>query len=91
MAIFFSCKIKKGSVDLILHFLTFLASNIRGVVNGKAGKAATLPKFLDMLTLSQSGGGADYTHPLAIDMKTIARCVEDFFDGIRKYIIDSVP
>ena len=28
----------------------------RGVINGKAGKAAALPKFLDTLTLSQSGG-----------------------------------
>ena len=31
----------------------------RGISNGKAGKAATFPKFSDMLTLSQSGR-ADY-------------------------------
>ena len=29
----------------------------RDVINGKAGKAAALPKFSDMLTLSQSGEG----------------------------------
>ena len=29
----------------------------RGVINGKAGKTAAFPKFSDMLTLSQSGGG----------------------------------
>ena len=37
----------------------------RGVINGKAGKTAALPKFSDMLTLSQSGG-ADCTQPLAL-------------------------
>ena len=36
-----------------------------GVINGKAGKAAALPKSSDMLTLSQPGG-ADYAHPLAL-------------------------
>ena len=35
----------------------------RGVINGKAGKAAALPKFSDTLTLSQPRG-ADYAHPL---------------------------
>ena len=29
----------------------------RGVINGKEGKAAALPKFLDTLTLSQPEGG----------------------------------
>ena len=33
---------------------------IRGVINGKAGKAAALPKFSDTLTLSQPRGA----HPL---------------------------
>ena len=28
---------------------------LRGIINGKADKAAALPKFSDMLTLSQSG------------------------------------
>ena len=37
----------------------------RGVINGKAGKAAVLPKFSDILNLSQPGG-ADYAHPLAL-------------------------
>ena len=37
---------------------------IRGVINGKAGKTVGLPKFSDTLTLSQSGG-ADYAPPLA--------------------------
>ena len=31
--------------------------NIRGVINGKAGKAADIAKFSGMLTLSQPGGG----------------------------------
>ena len=31
-------------------------------IHGKAGKAAALPKFSDMLTLSESGG-ADYLCP----------------------------
>ena len=39
--------------------------NNRGVINGKAGKAAALPKFSDTLTLSQPRGG-DYAHPLAL-------------------------
>ena len=39
----------------------------RGVISGKAGKAAALPKFLDSLTIFQRwGGGADYAHPLAL-------------------------
>ena len=35
------------------------------VSNGQAVKAAALPKFPDMLTLSQSGG-ADHAQPLAL-------------------------
>ena len=39
----------------------------RGVINGKAGKAAALPKFSDTLTLSQSRGQimprGIYLHP----------------------------
>ena len=35
------------------------ASVIRDAINGKAGKAAALPKFSDTLNLSQSEG-ADY-------------------------------
>ena len=34
-------------------------------MKGKAGKAATLPKFLDALILSQSGG-ANNAQPLAL-------------------------
>ena len=37
----------------------------RGKINGKAGKAAALPKFSYMLTLSKSRG-ADYAQPLAL-------------------------
>jgi hypothetical protein len=37
----------------------------RGVINGKAGKAATLPKFSDTLTLSQPEREEDYAHSLA--------------------------
>jgi hypothetical protein len=32
--------------------------NIRGVINGKAGKAADIIKFSDTLTLTQPGGGS---------------------------------
>ena len=35
------------------------------VINGKAGKAAALPKFSNALTLSQPGG-TEYAHPLAL-------------------------
>jgi hypothetical protein len=38
------------------------------IINGKAGNAAALTKFLDMLTLSQSGG-AEYAQPLALPQK----------------------
>ena len=38
---------------------------LRGVINGKAGKAAALPKFSDTLTLSQPRW-ANYAHPLAL-------------------------
>ena len=38
----------------------------RGVINGKAGKAAALPKFSDTLTLSQSGEQIKYAPPLAL-------------------------
>ena len=48
---------------LSCHVLIFdERAQFRGVINGKAGKAAALPKFSDMLTLSQPGG-ADYAHP----------------------------
>ena len=43
----------------------FFSLKYRGVINGKAGKAAALPKFSDLLTLSQSGW-ADYAQPLAL-------------------------
>ena len=33
----------------------------RGVINGKAGKVAALPKLSDMLTLSQPGKGGGQT------------------------------
>ena len=36
-----------------------------GVINGKAGKVAVLPKFSDMLTQSLPRG-ADYDHSLAL-------------------------
>ena len=37
---------------------------IRGVINGKAGKAAALPKFSDRLALSISIGEANYSYLL---------------------------
>ena len=39
--------------------------NNRGIINGKTGKAATLPKFSDTLILFQPRG-ADCAHPLAL-------------------------
>ena len=43
---------------------------VRGVINGKAGKAAALPKFSDMLTLSQPGWGQIMpTHWLCLPKK----------------------
>ena len=53
----------KGGFHLHLLVLTFVYC--RGVINGKAGKAAALPRFLDMLTLSQPGG-AGYAHQLTL-------------------------
>ena len=47
---------------------------IRGVINGKAGKAAALPKFSDTLTISQSEG-ADYAQPLALPH---LKCFRDY-------------
>ena len=45
-----------------------LFATLRGVINGKADKAAALPKFSDMLTLYQPGGPdyAHIAHPLAL-------------------------
>ena len=45
----------------------------RGVIIIKAGKAAALPKFSDVLTLSQPRG-VDYAHPLALP------CLKKFRD-----------
>ena len=46
-------------------FLELVRLPFRGVINSKAGKAAALPDFSCMLTLSPPGG-ADYAHPLAL-------------------------
>ena len=40
--------------DFINEWTLVTIKNRRGVIIGKAGKAASLPKFSDMLTLSQS-------------------------------------
>ena len=42
----------------VSHFAYFgcISFHIRDVINGKAGKAAALQIFSDMLTLTQSGG-----------------------------------
>ena len=47
----------------------FQSNIIRGVIIGEAGKVDALPKFSDMLTLSQSRG-TDYAHPLALQHLT---------------------
>ena len=55
---------RHDSTDLKVWLIwTQKLNNNRGVINGKAGKAAALPKFSDTLTLSQSRG-ADYAQPL---------------------------
>ena len=46
-------------------FYTVFRIKLRGVINGKPGKAAALPNFSDTLTLSQPGV-ADYAHQLAL-------------------------
>ena len=59
------------NIDGTLKFVNYKVGgtqnpySFRGVINGKAGKAAALPNFSDTLTLSQSKG-ADYAHPLAL-------------------------
>ena len=61
--------------------------DFRGVNNGKAGKAAALPKYLDTLTLSQPRG-AYYAQPLALPhLKTfvitplpLATLMKDFME-----------
>ena len=45
----------------------------RGVISGKAGMAAALSKFSNMVTLSQPEG-ANYDHPLAL----IAEKIPDY-------------
>ena len=50
----------------VLGFQIYLVwIQIRDAINGKAGKAAALPKFSDTLNLSQSEG-ADYALQLAL-------------------------
>ena len=46
----------------------FFLRDHRGVINGKAGKAASLAKLSDGLTLFQPewGGGLDYAYSLAL-------------------------
>ena len=63
---------------------------IRDVINGKAGKAAALPKFSDMLTLSQSGEGADYAQPLVLlHLKDFMTTPLDIEKKLRKIVIIS--
>ena len=45
----------------------------RGVINGKADKAAALPKFSDMLTLSQRGGRGKLHPPIGFASHKIIR------------------
>ena len=57
-------------------------------MNSKAGKAAALPKFSDMLTLYQSGG-TDYPHPLALPHLFFSRlrhCTAMYDAYIGKYV-----
>ena len=44
--------------------------NIRGVINGKAGKTAALPKFSDMLTLSHLEQGSFMPQTFVIGFMT---------------------
>ena len=59
---------------LYVHFM--------GIINGKAGMAAALPRFSDTLTLSQPEG-ADYAHPLALPHLTK-------FCDLVKYLISAI-
>ena len=49
-------------IDCLLTFGFFTCQG-RGIINGKAGKAAALPKFSDMLTLSQPERGGSRLSP----------------------------
>ena len=53
------------SQNKLFNVYIFNEIESRGVINGKAGKAAALHNFSDMLTLSQPRG-ADYAHPLVL-------------------------
>ncbi len=65
---------KPPYVMLYVHFM--------GIINGKAGKAAALPRFSDTLTLSQPER-ADYAHPLALPQLTK-------FRDLVKYVISAM-
>ena len=62
----------KKSWSATVGFTRFLASTCRGVINVKANKAAALPKFSDMLTLSQPRG-EDYAYQLALPHQKMFR------------------
>ena len=75
---------EESSVDVTIVYVRVQSSSSqlychRGVINGKAGKAAALPKFSDSLTLSQPGG-SDYAHTLALPHLTI---FYDYVPGAR--------
>ena len=59
---------KEGTSPSILYIQSVntpapIECTYMGVINGKAGKTAALPKYSDTLTLSQPEG-ADYAHHL---------------------------
>ena len=64
--------LSKSKFHLIFEYAFQVPYERRGVNNGKAGKAAALPKFSDMLTLSQPRV-ADYAHPLALPHQKMFR------------------
>ena len=44
-----------GEIFILQCYKIYNLISLRGVINGKADKAAALPKFSDMLSLYQSG------------------------------------
>ena len=56
----------------------------RGVINGKADKAAALPKFSHKITISETGR-ADYAYPLPCLPKKIPDYASDMYLYIGMY------
>ena len=86
MALYHKWSVKTG-FTFVLQFFMLISDGLggvlcRGVINGKAGKAAALPKFSDTLViLSQLGRGADYAHILMLP------CLKKFRDYASEFLL----